>query len=155
MELNDSNSLLYKRSLFVTRLPLDRLYSASHYWLWGHSGGWRVGLTKFGTRLLGELVDYSFEGLKSGDPIGAGQVIGWIEGLKAVSDLRSAIAGKFVGINPWLAQDPEVVYRDCYGDGWLYEALGQPDPQCLDLQGYKALLDRTIDEFLEKLKSSE
>jgi glycine cleavage system H protein len=155
MELDDSNSLLYKRSLFVTRLPLDRLYTASHCWLYGHAAGWRVGLTKFGARLLGELVDYSFEGLQSGDLISAGQVIGWIEGLKAVSDLSSAISGKLVGINPLLAQDPEVVYRDCYGDGWLYEAQGQPDPQCLDLQGYKALLDKTIDEFLEKRKSSE
>jgi glycine cleavage system H protein len=155
MKWDDSNSLFYKRSHFLTRLPLDRLYTGSHYWLFERKGAWRIGITQFGARMLGEMVDYSLEGLQFGAPIHVGQVIGWIEGLKTLSDVFCAIDGKFECINAQLGVDPEVLHRDCYGEGWLYEASGLPDPQCLSVHGYKALLEKTIDELIEKRQSSE
>ena len=43
----------YKRSRFSTRLPWDRLYTASHFWVFeAEPGRWRVGLTKFAARML-------------------------------------------------------------------------------------------------------
>jgi glycine cleavage system H protein len=149
MESDESNTLYYKRSHFVTRLPLDRLYSPSHYWILNRDGTWRVGLTKFATRMLGEIVDYGFE-TAGGATIKPGQLLGWIEGFKAVSDVFSVIEGQFGLSNPELSKNPETIDRDCYGNGWLYEASGQPDALCLDAQGYKALLDTTIDKLVEK-----
>jgi glycine cleavage system H protein len=154
MEDSESNTLFYKRSHFATRLPLDRLYSTSHYWLFDKNGTWRVGLTKFATHLLGEVVDYGFD-IQPGAAVGTGRVLGWIEGFKAVSDLLCLITGTFIGSNPKLNQSPEAIDRDCYGEGWIYEALGQPDSLCLDAQGYKALLDTTIDKLVEKQQSAE
>ena len=55
------DALAYDRCRFVTRLPTDRLYTRSHYWLREVEPGlWRVGLTAYGTRLLGEIVEHGF-----------------------------------------------------------------------------------------------
>ncbi len=154
MEPGEANTLFYKRSHFVTRLPLDRLYSPSHYWLREQNGLWRVGLTKFATRMLGEIVDYGFE-VQPGTSVQPGQALGWIEGFKAVSDLYCVLEGGFHASNASLTQNPEVIDRDCYGEGWLYEATGTPGPTCVDAQGYKALLDATIDKLVEKQHPAE
>jgi len=154
MEPGEANTLFYKRSHFVTRLPLDRLYSPSHYWLLEQSGVWRIGLTKFATRMLGEIVDYGFD-VQPQAAVHPGQALGWIEGFKAVSDLFGVVAGEFVGANSQLTKNPEAIDRDCYGEGWLYEASGKPDANCVDTQGYKALLDAIIDKLVEKQQPAE
>src|SRR5690242_8509507 len=100
--MDESNSLFYKRSLFVTRLPLNYLYTASHYWLCQQEGKWRVGLTKFATRLVGEMVDFGFD-TQPGSRVRLGQVIGWLEGLKTISDLLSVVEGTFERGNPQLS----------------------------------------------------
>ena len=149
MESDESKALFYKRAHFATRLPLDRVYSPSHYWLLEQNGIGRVGLTKFGTHLLGEIVDYGFD-IQRGEAVQLGQVLGWIEGFKAISDLVSVLDGTFVGSNPALPKHTEAIDRDCYGRGWLYEAVGQPGPLSLSAQDYVAHLDKTIDSLLEK-----
>jgi len=64
---------------FTTELPRDCLYSPSHAWLARRPGErWRVGLTKFATRMLGEMVDHGFQ-VAPGAAIEVGEVIGWIE----------------------------------------------------------------------------
>jgi glycine cleavage system H protein len=148
----DSTTLAYKRSLFTTRLPLPFRYSTSHYWLFEKHGVWRVGLTQFATRMVGEIVDYGFE-VHPGSMVRLGQVLGWIEGMKAVSDLCCVIDGSFSAHNPLLSQDPEVIARDCYGQGWLYQVAGTPDPGCVNAEGYKEVLDETIDRLVEKQQS--
>jgi glycine cleavage system H protein len=69
-------TLHYKRSHFATQLPVDYLYNPSHFWLARRKGNrWRVGLTKFATRMLGEMVDCGFE-LEPPSPVTIGQIIG-------------------------------------------------------------------------------
>jgi glycine cleavage system H protein len=154
MDPGESNVLFYKRSYFVTRLPLDRLYTSSHYWLFDHQASWRIGLTKFNTHLLGEIVDYGFD-VQPGVTVRAGQVLGWIEGFKAVSDLVCVVNGIFRSSNAHLSRNTEAIDRDCYGNGWLYEAVGQPDSLCLSAEKYAAHLDTTIDGLLEKRRSPD
>ena len=138
----------YKRSRFSTRLPSNRIYTQSHYWLWKEeSGPWRVGLTKFATRMLGDLVEYEFA-VGPEDPVEIGQQIGWIEGFKAVSDLYSVAAGKFGGSNKELAGDITLLESDPYGAGWLYAVDGEPEPGGLSVQEYVNVLDATIDRML-------
>lgn len=154
MDPDEAKTLFYKRSHFVTRLPLHRLYSPSHYWLLEQKGIWRIGLTKFATRMLGEIVDYGFD-IQPVAAIRPGQMLGWIEGFKAISDLFCVIEGKFGRGNPQLSHNPEAIDRDCYGEGWLYEAIGKPDALCLDTEGYRDLLDATIDKLVEKQQPAE
>ena len=147
--------LHYKRSHFVTQLPMDYLYSPSHFWLAQQTGDlWRVGFTKFATRMLGDMVDCGFE-LKPESPVACGQVIGWIEGFKAISDIFCALDGKFSGVNPVLKENIALIDRDPYGAGWIYEAHGKPDGRCVDVHAYKTFLDQTIDRILEKQKADE
>lgn len=140
----------YKRSRFATRLYPDRLYTAGHSWLRREEGDlWRVGFTKFAVRMLGEAVEMSFE-VGAGAAVKTGQPIGWIEGFKAVTDLYAPFAGTFEGANPELRTAIGLVQSDPAGRGWLYSLRGAPGPDCLDAQGYVAVLDATIDKMLGK-----
>src|SRR6185295_18247891 len=104
----------YRRSRFSTRLLTDRLYTASHFWLKEHEPGvWRVGLTKFASRMLGDVVDVEFEAA-IGSTVQLGDSIGWFEGFKARSDLYTVVSGRFVGGNPALEGDVDVIDRDRY-----------------------------------------
>jgi glycine cleavage system H protein len=141
-------TIAYKRSRFSTRLPTYYRYTASHYWLRESEPGiWQVGFTKFATRMLGEMVEFDFK-VQPGARIEAGQVIGWTEGFKAMSDIYSAAAGEFLGTNPALATAITLIDHDPYGDGWLYQVSGQPDPANTGVNGYIAVLDATIDTML-------
>ena len=140
----------YKRSTFVTHLPVEALYSPSHFWLAKIEGGkWRVGFTKFATRMLGEIVEVQWD-KAAGDAIASGGIIGSIEGFKAISDIYCVADGAFAGGNPGLGANIEKVGEDPYGAGWLYEFEGTPDAKCVDVEKYRALLDTTIDRILEK-----
>jgi len=148
-------TLQYKRSHFVTQLPVDYLYSPSHCWIADQTEGlWRVGLTKFATRMLGEMVDHGFE-IETDAPVESGQIIGWVEGFKAISDIFCIAQGNFSGPNPVLKEKITVINKDPYGAGWLYVIKGKPEAKCVDVRDYQAILDKTIDKILEKQKDPE
>lgn len=155
MQTGEPERLFYKRSRFVTHLPRSYCYSRSHAWAArAEAGVWRVGLTRFATRMLGEVVDHGFD-TPLGSPIRPGQVVGWIEGFKAISDLFCIGEGEFAGGNPALKENIRLVSEDPYGQGWMYQFKGCPDPACVDVLGYRAILDETIDRILEQQKSQE
>jgi len=137
----------YKRSRFQTRLPKGRLYTAAHFWLWEREPGmWRVGFTRFATRMLGEIVEHGFE-VKPDDGVKVGQTIGWVEGFKAMTDLYCVLDGAFAGGNPSLDKDTTLIDKQPYGDGWLYEVRGAPEPNSMSVDAYTQLLDATIDKM--------
>jgi glycine cleavage system H protein len=137
----------YKRSRFRTKLPGNRFYTASHYWLSEQSEGvWRVGFTKFVIRMLGEPVELEFE-KKVGDPVKLGEIVGWIDSFKASSDLFSVVAGVFDGGNTALEKDLHLLKRRPYEAGWLFQIKGEPDPAIVDVNGYCSILDDAIDNF--------
>jgi glycine cleavage system H protein len=139
--------LHYRRSLFRTRLLGDRLYTASHFWIQEREPGlWRVGLTKFASRMLGDVVEIGWE-VAAGAAVAVGDSIGWFEGFKARSDLYCVASGAFDGANPELVERIALVDDDRYGRGWLYAVRGTPEPAALDMRAYAALLDETIDRM--------
>src|SRR5438128_2132400 len=90
MDTGKPKTLHYKRSHFATQLPVDYFYSPSHFWAARQDGDlWRIGLTKFATRMLGEMVDHGFE-LEAGTPVasvrGQASVVNW-------EDHRAGTAG--------------------------------------------------------------
>jgi glycine cleavage system H protein len=141
-------AVYYRRSRFTTHLPRDRRYSAAHYWLLEEApGDWRVGLTRFATRMLGDIVEFEFA-VRPGAEIATGAEIGSIEGLKAVTTIFSSGTGQFGGENPGLRRDVTLAESDPYGGGWLYRLHGQPAAETVDVAGYVAILDATIDKML-------
>lgn len=99
--------------------------------------------------MLGELVDVQLE-RKAGEPVQPGDIIGSIEGFKAISDLFSVVDGRYVRPNPDLASKLEALSEKPYTEGWLYEVEGDPDLRAMDVNGYRNLLDATIDRMLQK-----
>ena len=139
--------IFYKRSRFTTRLPLDRLYTAAHFWMRPlEDQTYEVGMTRFAVRMLGDMVEADFE-VKPGDAVREGQIIGWIEGMKAAADLYSAMDGLFVTGNPDILADIERVRKEPYAAGWLYKLSGQPPATAVDAQGYELILNETIDRI--------
>jgi glycine cleavage system H protein len=140
----------YKRSRFSTRLPVDRRYTASHFWTFEEGSGlWRVGMTKFATRMLGDLVEFEFDA-KPGQQVSVGQTIGWIEAFKALTDLYCVVDGVFRGVNPLIEGDISLVDSDPYGKGWLYSVSGSPESKSVDVHGYVEILDLAIDKMKEQ-----
>ncbi len=141
----------FKHARFSARFPENFRYSRSHYWIAAVEGEpnlWRVGFTKFATRMLGELVEAQWQ-LAAGEGIEPGQQIGWVEGFKAASDVFSVVSGEFVGGNPILEVDACIVRSSPYKEGWLYEVKGEPEDGSLDIDGYIALLQATISKMQE------
>jgi glycine cleavage system H protein len=148
-------TLHYRRSHFATQLPVDYLYSPSHCWLAREENGmWRIGLTRFATRMLGEMVDHGFE-CPPGENVSSGKIVGWVEGFKAISDLYCVVTGSFEGGNPALKEKIALIDREPYTAGWLYQAKGEPDGRCLKVGDYRDLLDKTIDRILAKQHNEE
>ncbi|MGH9338912.1 MAG: glycine cleavage system protein H [Acidobacteriota bacterium] len=140
----------YKRARFSTRLPAGRLYTSGHFWMSEQEPNlWQVGMTKFATRMLGEMVEHGFE-VEPGKAVQVGQVIGWVEGFKAASDLFCVVDGQFQRGNPNLDEKIRLLHTDPYGKGWLYEVRGTPEPNAVDVHGYVEVLDETIDRIRGK-----
>jgi glycine cleavage system H protein len=154
MEDAKPKTIFFKRSHFATQLPTEALYSPSHYWLAREADGiWRIGFSKFAVRMLGDLVDQAFD-IPVGAPIKPGQILGWIEGFKAISDIYGLVDGVFQGGNPSLKGQLEQINKAPYGAGWLYRAAGEPDGNCMPAQDYANLLNATIDRMLAQQKDS-
>jgi glycine cleavage system H protein len=149
-----TEELYYRRLLFRTRLLADRLYTASHFWIQQQEAGvWRVGLTKFASRMLGEVVEIAFDRGEGAD-VQIGDSIGSFEGFKARSDLYSVVGGTFLGGNPLLIDRIAVIDDDRYRRGWLYEVRGVPEPNAMDMHAYAALLDETIDRMRQSQREA-
>jgi len=141
-------TILYQRARFATRLPVDRRYTPSHYWLLEESEGvWRIGFTKLAIWLLGDPVEHEFS-ILAGSAVGVGQEIGWVEGLKALNTVYSVAEGEFLGAGDEIQSDITLIESDPYERGWLYRIRGKPAPDSLDVYRYVAVLDQTIDEVL-------
>ena len=151
MTKRPQETISYKRARFKTSLPAGRLYVASHFWMeeQGEMGLWRAGFTKFASRMLGDLVEHDFE-VKPGESVEVGQIIGWIEGFKATSDLYSCLEGTFQGGNPELKEDLDLLRADPYRRGWLFEATGKPSEDAVDVHGYAEILNLAIDKVLDQ-----
>ena len=151
--LGGSGRVRYERCRFSTALPKNRLYTAAHYYLLGEEGLWRVGFTSFATRMLGEPVALDFD-IEPGSRIETGQVIGSLEGFKAVSDIHTPLSGRFEGVNPDLEKEIQLLDTDPLERGWLFQVRGNPDDDCLDVYGYISVLDATLDRMLGKCGES-
>ena len=121
----------------MSDITADLRYSTDHLWARpGADGLVRVGVTDFAQQSLGDVVDVSSP--KPGDAVTAGEACGEIESVKSLSDLIAPVTGTVRARNEDLAQAPDLVNTDPYGQGWLFEV--QSDPASLGQQ-LAALMD--------------
>jgi glycine cleavage system H protein len=106
-------------------IPAELKYTKEHEWVKVDGNIVVVGITDYAQ---GELGDIVFVELPSvGIEVKAMEPFGTIEAVKAVSDLFSPVSGKVAEINPALEDDPMVINRDPYGEGWMIKVeIGDP-----------------------------
>ena len=111
--------------------PDDRKYTQEHEWVLTQEGvdTVLVGITHYAQDQLGDVVYLELPSV--GDTVGHLAKMGEIESVKAVSDLYSPVSGQVSEVNQRLAQEPELVNNDPFGDGWMLR-VSMSDPAELD-----------------------
>lgn len=97
--------------------PENLRYTKDHEWISINGTTATVGITDFAQRELGDIVYIEVETI--GKSLEAGAVFGTVEAVKTVSDLFLPVSGKITELNPALANAPELVNSDPYGQGWM------------------------------------
>jgi len=100
-------------------IPEDCLFLASHEWLRQDEGTARVGISDFAQDELGDVVFVELP--DEGDDLAQEEAFGVVESIKAVSDIYAPASGTVTAVNDALAETPELVNEDPYGEGWLLE----------------------------------
>ena len=115
----------------------ERKYTATHEWIVIDGGRATIGITDFAQAQLGDVVFLELP--KTGAKVAPGEAFGVIESVKAASDLYAPVAGNVVEVNERLVQNPELVNKDPYGEGWLLKVEVEGEPQGLLTEAeYKA-----------------
>ena len=120
----------------------DLVYSSDHEWARVEDGLVRIGITDYAQDALGDVVFVQVPTM--GAEVKAGDRVSEIESTKSVSDIYAPISGVIVEVNTDLAEEPQRVNDDPYGDGWLCVMrpadLSELD-SLLDAAAYQAIID--------------
>lgn len=122
--------------------PNDVKYTKEHEWIRLEGDVAYVGITDYAQSQLGDIVFVDIQA--EGETLAADEVFGTIEVVKTISDLFLPVAGEVLEQNEALADQPELVNKDPYGEGWLIKIKPADDAdfdQLLDAEAYKALVN--------------
>ena len=97
--------------------PEGLLYHPEHDWALVDDGVATFGITWFAQEALGEVV--FFDPPEVGSSVSAGEFYAEVESVKAVSDVIAPLSGEIVEVNTGLADTPEAINEDPYGEGWM------------------------------------
>jgi glycine cleavage system H protein len=129
----------------MSELPGDLTYTKEHEWLrQEEDGSVTIGITDHAQSALGDLVYVELP--EVGQEVESGGEMAVVESVKAASDVYAPIGGTVTAVNEALADDPEVINADPYGDGWIVrlQPSGEAE-ESMDPDKYQAFLDE-LDE---------
>jgi glycine cleavage system H protein len=121
--------------------PANLRYTKDHEWIKLDGNVATIGITDYAQRELGDIVYVEVETV--GKPLNAGDVFGTVEAVKTVSDLFLPVDGTITELNAALANAPESVNNDPYGEGWMIKmTVNNPaDVEALmDAAAYEAVV---------------
>ena len=122
--------------------PSNVNYTKEHEWIRQEGDVAYVGITDYAQEQLGDIVFVDIQ--TEGETLEAGETFGTIEVVKTISDLFIPVAGEVLEQNAALADQPELVNQDPYGEGWLIKIKPSADADfdsLLDAEAYKALVN--------------
>lgn len=123
-------------------VPDQLRYSRDHEWVGRDGDVVRVGITDYAQDALGDVVFVQAPSV--GTKIDAGQTFGEIESTKSVSDVYAPVSGTVVEVNDALADAPQSLNDDPYGDGWICTMqMSAPEEydELLDAAAYQQLIE--------------
>ncbi|MDX1443588.1 MAG: glycine cleavage system protein GcvH [Gammaproteobacteria bacterium] len=127
----------------MSNVPAELRYTKSHEWVRKEDdGSVTIGISDHAQAALGDLV--FVEAPESGDSVNSGDAVAVVESVKAASDVYAPVAGEIVAGNDGLADAPEAVNEDPYGEGWIFkmkpENMDDVDA-LMDAEAYKKVLE--------------
>ena len=117
----------------MSNVPEDLRYTSDHEWVRTEDGRIRIGITDYAQDALGDVVFVQLP--EPGSKVEAGGSFSEVESTKSVSDIYAPVAGTVVEVNNELADAPQRLNEDPYGEGWIC-TIEPSDPAAVD-----ALLD--------------
>ena len=126
----------------MSNIPGELKYSKSHEWVRiEEDGSVTIGITDHAQDLMGDMVFVELP--ETGNDYGTGDDCAVVESVKAASDIYAPIAGRVTAVNEALADTPEILNSDPYGEGWIYRM--QPDDsgeldELMDANAYEELV---------------
>lgn len=128
----------------MSELPGDLQYTKEHEWLrQEEDGSVTIGITDHAQSALGDLVYVELP--EVGQDVDEGGEMAVVESVKAASDVYAPVAGTIAEVNDVLADDPERINTDPYGDGWIVRLEPSGDSDTMSPDEYQALLDELED----------
>jgi glycine cleavage system H protein len=122
-------------------IPTNLKFTKDHEWIRVEGNVAYIGITDYAQGELGDVVfldiDSSLSEIKKGESFGT------IEAVKTVSDIYGPFSGKVLEINPKLAESPELINSDPYGEGWMIKAEVSDSSELSELfdsSAYKELI---------------
>ena len=123
--------------------PEDSRYAKSHEYVHMEGDIGTIGITDYAQKELGDVVFVELP--QVGTQLDQGDELGSIESVKAVSELFTPVSGEVIEINEALAEKPELVNTDPYGDGWMIRIrLSQP------VEVDEMMTAEEYDEYIER-----
>ena len=123
-------------------IPDDLRYSTDHEWIRVEGPVVRIGITDYAQDALGDVVFVQAPDV--GAQVKAGETVGEVESTKSVSDLYAPVSGTVLEVNDSLADSPQALNDDPYGEGWIC-TIRMSDPAeldgLLDSAAYQALIE--------------
>jgi len=131
----------------MSEMPGDLQYTKEHEWLRREEdGSVTIGITDHAQSALGDLVYVELP--ETGQDLEVEGEMAVVESVKAASDVYAPISGSVLAVNEELADDPEKINSDPYGDGWIVkiQPAGEIDESTLmSPDDYQTLIDELDD----------
>jgi len=131
----------------MSDLPGDLLYTKDHEWLRREDdGSVTIGITDHAQSALGDLVYVELP--EVGQDVDDGGDMAVVESVKAASDVYAPISGSIAAVNEALADDPEKINSDPYGEGWVVRMQpsdGIDEAELMSPDDYQQFIDELDD----------
>ncbi len=114
--------------------PANLKYTKNDEWFDPASG--KMGLTDYAQSQLSDIVFVEIL-VEAGDAVEAGKAIASVESVKASAEIYAAASGKVVAVNAGLAEKPETLNSDPYGEGWMVQVESGAPGEVMDAAAYE------------------
>ena len=122
----------------MSDIPADLHYTSDHEWVRSNGSLLTVGITAYAADALGDVVYVDHPAV--GSSVSAGAIVGEVESTKSVGEIFAPVSGTVTETNQAVVDDPELINRDPYGEGWLFTVETTEQPELMDADAYRALI---------------
>ncbi len=125
---------------FVAVIVDGLLYTETDEWVRVENGKARIGITDYAQKMLKDIVGVELP--EKGSRVKRGDSVAILESVKTVAEVYSPVTGTIVEVNERLLEEPELLNKDPYGDGWIF-AVELSDPgELKDLMSHERYAEK-------------